>query len=215
MSTSKARGGWEYWDKMAADFDGFNKKIVGATEPAVDAWLLAQLRQEEAVVELACGTGRYSQLMAPKVASLLATDQAPRMLEQAEAKLKGYKNVTIQRADATDTGLEEGRFDLAVMGNLLHVVPAPERVIAEAARLLKPGGRLIAIDYTGEGASLWTLLSMMAQMAVTWGRPSADNRKITRAEQRQLAEDAGLKVERSELVGEKVKAAAMLARKPS
>lgn len=216
MSTKEAaRGGWEYWDNMAADFDGFNERIVGSSEAAVDAWLVAQLKAEDSVVELACGTGRYSRLMAPKVASLLATDQAPRMLEQAEAKLKGFENVELQRADATDTGLPEASFDLAVMGNLLHVVPAPEQVVAEAARLLKPGGRLIAVDYTAEGASSWTLLRMMLRMAMTWGRPSADSRKITRAELRQLAEDAGLVVQRCELLGQQVKAAVMVAEKPA
>lgn len=213
---SDARGGWQYWDDRAEDFDRSTDKIVGSeTEAMVQTWLVERLRPEDVVVELACGTGRYSALMAPKVAAVTATDQSPRMLELAKAKLAAFETVTVQRADATSTGLAEGSFDLVVMANLLHVVPDPSKVMAEAARLLTPGGRAIAIDYTVEGMSVLELPKMLARMLRSWGRPSADNKRLNRVDLQQLAADAGLGVDSCALLGAQTKAVVMAASKPS
>jgi ubiquinone/menaquinone biosynthesis C-methylase UbiE len=74
--------GWEYWDNKASDFDRWSKKIVAAeTEQRLDSWLLSKRTPKDRVLELGCGTGRYSRVIANSVGQLIAADQSPAMLE--------------------------------------------------------------------------------------------------------------------------------------
>jgi SAM-dependent methyltransferase len=90
----------------------------------------------ESVVELACGTGRFLDFAGTGV------DLSPAMLEVAREKWPGRKLVL---ADAADTGLPSGGFDAAICFHLLmHLDQAACRaVLAEAARLVRPGGSFV------------------------------------------------------------------------
>lgn len=77
---------------------------------------------------------------------MVTTDLSGPMVEAATRALADLPNVTVQRADAVATGLPDAGADGVVMVNLLHIVPDAAAVLAEARRLLRPGGALVAVD---------------------------------------------------------------------
>ena len=212
----KRIGGWEYWEDKAANFDKWNEKIVGHdTEHLLDGWLLPKITTADSVLDLGCGTGRYSVVIADAAAHLTSTDQSPAMLEEARKKLAEFRNVNVQREDCFATSFADASFDVVFMGNLLHIVSLPEDVVKEAYRVLKPGGRLLAIDYTSKGMSLPALARMIFSILTTWGLPSKDNQVVTPESVSQMAANAAFKVIESNLMGSSAKAVCLHAEKAS
>lgn len=114
-------------------------------------------RKVERCIDLGCGFGKSTwplKRVFPD-AEVIGIDLAAPCLRLAHAKSEGLGfAVTYIQADCQATGLEDGSADLVTSTMLLHEVPRPalERIIAEAARLLKPGGilRMLDFQYTGE-----------------------------------------------------------------
>ena len=71
------------------------------------------------------------------------------MLKLARARIeeKGPRNVQLRQGDIYAPPVERGGFDLVVIHQVLHFLEEPGRALAEAARLLRPGGRLIVVDF--------------------------------------------------------------------
>jgi ubiquinone/menaquinone biosynthesis C-methylase UbiE len=208
--------GYEYWDEKARSYDKWNEKIVGGgkTEELIDAWLLAQVHADDIVLDLGCGTGRYASVLAGAVAHVTAADMAPAMLEEAGKKLARFDNVSVQRQDCFRTSFGADTFDVLVLGNLLHVVTSPESVVREALRLLRPGGRLHTIDYTGSGMSPFALMRLMFRILTTWGLPSPDNQLVDTESMRRMVTDAGFQVTECVLLGDSTKAVCLQATRP-
>lgn len=108
--------------------------------------LLGLLDPEWVVADLGCGTGMTSAMLAPWIGSLEVLDREPAMLEAARLRLKGIENIRFHECDLTDLSLEDGSVDVAMLSLVLHHVPEPGAVIKEAARILRPGGRLMVLD---------------------------------------------------------------------
>src|SRR5262249_50426672 len=68
------------------------------------------------------------------------------MLQAAKKRLRGIKNVELRRGQLEALPLDEGKLDAATLMLVLHHVSEPEHVIAEAARVLKRGGRAVIVD---------------------------------------------------------------------
>ncbi len=99
----------------------------------------------EKVLELACGSGQLSFMLAKKCGSLIATDFSENMVEAARKKDDGsIPGLSFEVKDATATGYASGIFDVVVIANALHIMPDPDAALSEIRRILKPGGRLFA-----------------------------------------------------------------------
>ena len=100
------------------------------------------------VVDFGCGTGVLTVELARWARRVTAIDRSASALEQAEARAthEGRTNVTFLEADLHALPLGAGRKDLVVVSQSLHHVEDPEAVLAEAARILKPGGRVIVME---------------------------------------------------------------------
>lgn len=140
----------QFWDRWSSIYDRFmnsNERLYD--EMAVK--MKASLNRDMVVLELACGTGLISRRIVGSVKSLEATDYSEKMI--AEAK----KNVHSVRAhfsvqDAASLFYAPESFDAVVIANALHIVPEPQKVLAEIDRVLKPGGLLLAPTFVhGEG----------------------------------------------------------------
>jgi SAM-dependent methyltransferase len=93
------------------------------------------------ILEVGCGWGELAEWLARETgAEVVATDLSPRMIELARAR-----GVDAQLADVQELPFADGEFDVAVAAWMLYHVPDLERAITELARVLRPGGRLIAV----------------------------------------------------------------------
>ena len=98
------------------------------------------------VLELATGPGMIAKHIAPSAKSVTATNFAPKMIETAK-KGSVPDNVSFEVADATNLRYENDSFDLVVIANALHIIPEPEKALAEIDRVLKANGTLIAPNF--------------------------------------------------------------------
>ncbi len=136
-----------FWNKIAGLYDLFeniyNKKVYTGTGKKVAEYINAQ----DEVLECACGTGAISIYIVEKCTSLIATDFAEGMLRQASKKCRHFKNVTFQKADITKLEFSKASFDKVVAGNVIHLLPEPEKALSELKRVTKSGGTIIIPTY--------------------------------------------------------------------
>lgn len=100
-------------------------------------------RPGESVVVIGCGTGADLPFL-PEGVRVLATDLTPAMLRQAATRARPDMELRVMDALALD--LPDASFDAAILHMVLEVVEDPARCLAEAARVLRPGGRLAVFD---------------------------------------------------------------------
>jgi ubiquinone/menaquinone biosynthesis C-methylase UbiE/DNA-binding transcriptional ArsR family regulator len=123
------------WDRLRADLFGRDF-----------AWqaLVGLLPSNWVVGDLGCGTGALLSTLAQSVARVIGVDASDEML--AAARLRSTDNVELRRGSLEALPIDDATLDAATMMLVLHHLPAPAVAIAEAARVLKPGGRLLIVD---------------------------------------------------------------------
>jgi ubiquinone/menaquinone biosynthesis C-methylase UbiE len=111
---------------------------------------LAEPGAEQTVVDLGCGTGLLTLEFAPRAARVWAIDSSPAMIEylRVKAASAGFENIETVVASAVSLPLVDEVADLVISNYCLHELPhaGKERALAEAMRVLKPGGRLVIGD---------------------------------------------------------------------
>jgi len=117
----------------------------------VEAALVAALsgRPLRDLVDLGTGTGRVLELLGPKVESAIGIDLSREMLSVARANLDraGLRHCMVRQGDITQLPLAAASADAVTIHQVLHYAAEPAAVVAEAARLLRPGGLLVAVDF--------------------------------------------------------------------
>lgn len=136
------RAGEQGWaDSVAGDME--RHYSPGRTWETL-ARALLQLLETGDVLDIASGDGVLGELLAPHARSVTCIDASPRVVDAARKRLASFKNVDVREGDMHALKLGRKRFDLVLIMHSLTHTDAPERVMSEAARVLKPGGRLLA-----------------------------------------------------------------------
>jgi ArsR family transcriptional regulator len=125
------------WDRLRDELFGDRYHLAAFAAFARPEWVVG---------DLGCGTGQTTAVLAPFVARVVAIDESAAMLQAARKRLHGLDNVDLRRGELEALPIDDGRLDAATLMLVLHHVPEPQRAIAEVARVLKPGGRLIFVD---------------------------------------------------------------------
>jgi SAM-dependent methyltransferase len=99
---------------------------------------------DEHALDVGCGAGALALALAPLVRDVVGVDRVQELL--ALARERAPANATFVEADATHLPYEAGEFDLTGTLRTLHHVPRPELVVAELARVTRPGGRVLVVD---------------------------------------------------------------------
>ncbi|MBI1775331.1 MAG: metalloregulator ArsR/SmtB family transcription factor [Proteobacteria bacterium] len=101
------------------------------------------------LLDVGTGTGRMLELFGPRIARGLGIDTSREMLALARANLDrvGLRHCAVRHGDMYHLPLADRSFDAVIVHQVLHYAEHPERVIAEAARVVRPGGRLAVIDF--------------------------------------------------------------------
>ena len=133
-----------FFGRVASQWSQVRKELfgLGYATPA----LLALLPREWVVADLGCGLGEMAELLAGAVARVIAVDQEEAMLDAARARLAGVRNVELRLGELTALPMAAAEVDAAVCALVLHHVEAPTAALAEAARVLRPGGTLVLLD---------------------------------------------------------------------
>ncbi len=108
--------------------------------------LLALLDRRWVVGDLGCGTGRTSEALAPHVGRLIAVDGSAAMLDAARRRLERSRNVEFHHSELERLPLDDSVLDAAVLFLALHHTPDPMRVLGQARRVSKAGGKLLIVD---------------------------------------------------------------------
>ena len=106
---------------------------------------LLQLLETGDVLDIASGDGITAELLAPHAHSIVCVDSSERVVEAASKRLHAFTNVQVIHGDMHALELGEQRFDLVLMLHALTYAERPAQAVAEAARVLRPGGRLLAV----------------------------------------------------------------------
>lgn len=147
------------YDLWARVYDVLWRRYVNKTVPVAQE--AAAVAPGERIVDLACGTGELGRRLVDSVpdVEIVGVDLASSMIERARSKHEGQPRVRFERADVHDLPFEEDAFDVAVCANTFHYFTEPEAVLREAARVLRPDGRLVVLDWCRD---FWTCRIMDA-----------------------------------------------------
>lgn len=136
-----------FWNKISPVYDLFenvyNRKVYKGTGIKVTEFI----DKNDSVLECACGTGAITEEIAKKCRQVLATDFAEGMLKRASKKCRKYANTSFRQEDITDIKCEDESFDKVVAGNVIHLLPEPEKALDELLRVVRPGGKVIIPTY--------------------------------------------------------------------
>ena len=133
-----------FFSSAADQWDHVREELFGAHSHL--RALLGLLDPTWRVGDLGCGTGQVAAALAPFVGHVVAVDSSNEMLQAARERLRESPRVTVRRGAVEQLPLESGELDAAVMVLVLHHVSDPARALGEAARVLRPGGRLLLAD---------------------------------------------------------------------
>jgi len=125
------------WDRLRDELFGDRFHLAALAALADPTWTVG---------DLGCGTGQISAVVAPFVSGIIAVDTSAAMLQAAKKRLHGFDNVQLRRGDLESLPIDDGRLDAATLMLVLHHVPEPALALADVARVLKPGGRVIIAD---------------------------------------------------------------------
>lgn len=133
-----------FFASAAGQWDHLRAELFGGAF-SVHA-LLGLLNADLVVGDLGCGTGQIIELLAPHVGQVVGVDGSPDMLETARRRLAPLPNVELRSGDLQALPIDSGRLDAALLVLVLHHLPEPRKALAEAVRVLRPGGRLLIVD---------------------------------------------------------------------
>jgi len=132
-----------YFDELAGKF---GRQYVPGRKGVAEA--LLKLMPPMVIADLGAGEGTIAQLMAQRAKKVIAIDNSEKMVEfGAElAKKHAIANLEYRLGDLEDVPIRAATVDLAFLSQALHHAAHPERAIAEAYRIVKPGGRIAVLD---------------------------------------------------------------------
>lgn len=134
----------EFFATAGGDWDRLRTDLFGDT---FYLWAVLGLVDPELVAgDLGCGTGQLTETIAPYVRRVIAVDGSIDMLEAARRRVGDRGNVEIRQGDLEALPLDGGELDCAMLALVLHYAPNPANALAEVARVVRPGGRLLVVD---------------------------------------------------------------------
>ena len=136
----------EYFESAAHEWDATRAELFGSAADA--SALLALLDPELTIGDLGCGTGSTAAALAPWVSRVIAVDGSEAMLTAARERLAGTGATTVElrSGELESLPVDDCELDVALLLLVLHHVSDPGAVLREAARVLRPGGRVLIAE---------------------------------------------------------------------
>lgn len=195
--------GGSYEDSIREEFThqsgSFGTSAAMTSAQTLDALIALVPEDPQASwIDVACGPGVVSRATASKVGSVRGVDLTPAMVEEAErrARADSIDNVAFSVGDTTALDFPDASFDGAIARLSLHHIPAPGRVVAEMARVVRPGGWVVVSDLAGDedgDGSAWREEIERLRDPSHWACQTPER-------MRRMGAAAGLEIEQEELV---------------
>ncbi len=138
-----------YFARHAAEWDTL--RVMHSADEPVEAALAKALGRGSlgALLDIGTGTGRMAELFAPRARHVTAFDKSPEMLRIARARLQNLPagQVELVQGDFTALPFDDAAFDTVLFHQVLHYAQEPAAVLAEAARVTLPGGKVAVVDF--------------------------------------------------------------------
>ena len=135
-----------FFATSAGQWDHLRDELFGQT--FLPGALLGLIPSDWIVGDLGCGTGALLPKIAPHVSKVIGVDASGEMLAAARDRVRDLSNVDVREGSLEALPISDGSLDAAVFMLVLHHLPAPATALTEAARVLKPGGRVLIVDMT-------------------------------------------------------------------
>jgi ubiquinone/menaquinone biosynthesis C-methylase UbiE/DNA-binding transcriptional ArsR family regulator len=149
VQKARAEAAQSYFKAHAAEWDRI--RTLHVAESQVEAAMDEALGQGpfDFLVDLGTGTGRILELFGPRASKALGFDLNHDMLAYARMKLEraGLTQGQVRHGDLYNVPLPDGAADAVVLHQVLHFLDDPAAAVAEAARVLAPGGKLLVVDF--------------------------------------------------------------------
>ena len=195
----------EFWSNVAERYDRVVDSQIGGNTRSMVRERVIREGNLGRLVEFGCGTGFYTEALAGKSHTVLATDISQGMLDVAKRQVTAA-NVIFQAEDCQRTSLPDGTFDTAFISLVIHFTE-PDRTVAEMYRILRLGGTLIIANLDPQ--QLNTLGRIRSMFRVLYQGvigyrvkpPKGFGRNMTSEKQlRELLERSGFRVESAETI---------------
>jgi ubiquinone/menaquinone biosynthesis C-methylase UbiE len=174
-----------HWEGRAATFDeGASHGLLSDEQRA--AWI-GRVREWAGpdpvdALDVGCGTGFFALLLAGLGHRPVGVDLADAMLARAREKAAAAGlDVDFRSADAEHLPLADGSFDLVIERHVIWTLPDPPRALAEWARVLRPGGRLVLVEGDWRSPGNPDYAPIRDSLPLYGGRPAAELEALVRA----------------------------------
>lgn len=149
VRTARAERAAAYFRANADEWNRIRSLYVPEDKVEQAMMVLGACDKMEAVADLGTGTGRMLELFGPKAKIGIGIDLSPEMLALARAQLAepALAHCSVRQGDLYDLPMQDATADLVTLHLVLHYLDDPTASIAEAARIMKPGGRLLIADF--------------------------------------------------------------------
>lgn len=147
--TERAASAERYFSAHADHWDAIRSLHIAESEVEAAMGALIRLRPIGRLVDIGTGTGRMLELFGSGAVSATGVDRSPEMLRLARVKLSesDIQKAELRQSDMYALPLDDGSADTVILHQVLHFAHQPAAAIAEAARLLAPGGRVLIVDF--------------------------------------------------------------------
>lgn len=149
VKAERAGAADEYFSRVADDWDKLRALHYSEADIEKAVLTAAGAGPFDLVIDFGTGTGRMLTLFAAKARRVEGIDLSHQMLTVARSKLQdaGAGNASVRHGDATATPYPDNCASLVIIHQVLHFLDDPARALNEAARVLKPGGKLVVVDF--------------------------------------------------------------------
>jgi len=204
----------EYWSKYARTYNSDQEYVIGRR---ILQEITERIYEEDElgdVIEFGCGVGYFTRAIAKNARQVIATDLSDEMLKQARIHLRGFQNITIQKANSENTHFPSARFDTVFIANLIHVVESPIKVLQESHQILKDKGLLLVVSFTSYGMSWFERMKLYMRYFKTWGLPPRHGHNRLSPDQLvSFVEEVDFRTQEVGLLGDTTKAVYLRGRK--
>ena len=149
VRAARVKAAQDYFGRHAAEWDRIRR--LHTADDMVEAAICMILleRPFRTLLDLGTGTGRILELFGPHLERGLGIDLSPDMLALARNRLDhaGIKNCSVRQGDIFDLAVPRDSFDVVIVHQVLHFLDDGGRAVREAARVLRPQGRLLVVDF--------------------------------------------------------------------